>query len=400
MATRLRTPAGAPHARVFLRLWELVITFASAAACSLLPCGPADLLPRSDDSVPANIAALVLMPDRHWPQRSRTSVLTAHDIPPPAPESSWLGAPLLVTDVTRPGEPRVVFNTTIVVNTTARPPVATITIPAGTLASDSTYAIDAPSLCAVTYGDKTRPLLTLRTTGALAPLPLRLGEVTWTAVDTDLIVVPDAGGGCSVSIPAAVATVHLALAPEAEVWRSALWYEFLVDGRVWEYRSAAPILPAPFGLLSDVVYAACAPYKEGNHRQGLAPGSHTLQARAWLPGTATEVSTAPVRFKLECPRAYTPDLTSPGRDLRSQAWGNHPLVYLPLTVSVVAAAVALLILLFARKRKESDLWCQWDWRGCLDRLASVCGLHCRCICRGRRCQIGQPEHSHDAGQDA
>lgn len=110
-------------------------------------------------------------------------------------------------------------------------------------------------------------------------------------------------GSCFRKISAGVLPVEIKLPQAAETFRSQLYYQTLVDNKLWHPLTSQCDLFLP-GISwlgergGDQLYTACDP----GSKAGLSPGRHTVEMRALLPGTDLEYRSEKISVELSCPQ--------------------------------------------------------------------------------------------------
>ena len=136
-----------------------------------------------------------------------------------------------------------------------------------------------------------------------APLPQTLGALAVLDEGRQWIDVGTAVGSCSTSVDAATATVEIALDAAAAPWADVLAYETRVDGAAWapvgSIVQRIPLGSSWVGRARDRVYAICGA-NEMMGFPGVSEGTHTIEMRATIPGTALTLATNSVTVELTC----------------------------------------------------------------------------------------------------
>jgi MYXO-CTERM domain-containing protein len=132
-----------------------------------------------------------------------------------------------------------------------------------------------------------------------APLPQELGTLM---LEDQLIENVEVKEYCGekVAFDAISIFADVKLTQEARPWRDALFFTTLVDGerlqKNFNHNCEDHSLGEDSGGRGYVqLFSLC-----GQHDAGLAPGRHTVQILAWLPGTDTVLETEEVEFELDC----------------------------------------------------------------------------------------------------
>lgn len=145
------------------------------------------------------------------------------------------------------------------------------------------------------------------TTTEAAPLPTTLGSLSAgepTLGDVDL---PADDAACALPVAASYVDVEVDLSDEATPWVEALYFETLVDGRVWRPTGhifgdgEVPPWESWFGRGRDRVYVQCGSTPHGAYAESdLAEGEHTIEMRARVAGTDEFLSAGEVTVNLTC----------------------------------------------------------------------------------------------------
>lgn len=132
-----------------------------------------------------------------------------------------------------------------------------------------------------------------------AELGLQIGPATSASVH-----VPD-GASCSARIMATQVAIDAILAPHASRWREQLLYRSILDGYVeWNLPDSACSLIPPGRSRAetgrDRYFVSCESSWFSHDPPALAPGRHTLQMQAFLPGTDIVLETPVESVFLPC----------------------------------------------------------------------------------------------------
>jgi uncharacterized protein (TIGR03382 family) len=256
----------------------LVVAVASAAvpdtadACSLA-CWDGYFTPGDGATVPANLPTL------HWQPR------TGFNGPPPDP------AKVTFATIAAPG---VALGFTPVKLSNGD----YLLIPAQPLVAGAGYLLRDDNTCSGSTGPSV-----IFAAGPAVPHPTRLGTLRAVERGVAELEVATDGGSCSSKIDADQATVDLEIDPEAAPWRDVLYFETLVDGRPWRPQSNLNLRGAPGaswrGRGVDLVYELCRS-DDPRADKGLGAGSHLVEMRATLLGTAIALAATTVTVELAC----------------------------------------------------------------------------------------------------
>ena len=143
------------------------------------------------------------------------------------------------------------------------------------------------------------------TVSAPAELPTDLGTISASSLeDTELALAEDAS--CTNTQNVITTKIELKLSDDALAWEDALAFETVVNGDFWgpaEFSGQGfPLGSSWVGRGEDLVFAICEenPYSEHSY---LLPGTHTVQMRARIPGTDVVIETNELTLQLDCDAA-------------------------------------------------------------------------------------------------
>ncbi len=190
------------------------------------------------------------------------------------------------------------------------------------LEENALYRFDRPGYCS--GSDPTSwSLSTDFETGPASPYPGNLGQLVVDPV-LQTQVMASAGldyvGACSSSVGAVAVHYEVRLSAEAEPWRDLLVYWSVVDGVAHRNEQslddAWDLNPSPASEGKDYVWVTCDErVPSGTNLIGsVEPGVHSIQLRAWLPGSDVIVTSDTVDVELRCPEVEdptTPDASAP-----------------------------------------------------------------------------------------
>ncbi|HEU0034439.1 MAG TPA: hypothetical protein VFQ53_27640 [Kofleriaceae bacterium] len=249
-----------------------LVTPRIADACSAPSCWGGAFVPGDQGHVPANVGALIWRP--------------------------------MVPNGTAPDVANVVL--TKATNTTPLPFTSTkldngdyLIVPDAPLAAGSSYVLADHNTCDL---GRTGPSVTFTATDD-APLPAQLGSIDVVQGGNAPLAVGTASGSCYADVIADQVKLALVPSADAQPWMDALQFETIVDGRRWLAIGNINDTIAPGatwqGRGRDLVYAVCKT-PDASIDRGLAPGEHTIEFHATLPGTAITWTTEPVTIYLYC----------------------------------------------------------------------------------------------------
>ena len=256
----------------------------SAEACIGLGCtDPWTPLPRSGQSIPANVPALGLYSPGGFDERA----------------VDRLSAIQLVRDGGQPIDLDLDAGTMIVLRPKAP-------LPAG-----ETVVLRYPSLCLLFGADAGTELneVPIEVTAA-APLPFALGALSVQDVGRKRIPV-NAGATCGTNIDATYADLSFSPDPALAAFLPVTGWALIVDGEPWATEEIGMVLPQgqllPFRQDRSQhheqrrilrVHAACGATAEGVDR-GISPGRHVARLEGTLLGTTTTLAVEQ-SFDLSC----------------------------------------------------------------------------------------------------
>jgi len=180
-------------------------------------------------------------------------------------------------------------------------------------------SVNLPSCVTGIYGTDGPPAYASeRATFTVTPAldqPDTLGTLSIGQPRTQTAVLASYGGSCSVDVPVCGVTVELNLSPSIVAWADSLLFTTYVDGAPWAVQGSAnahnPTGGSFVGRGTDLVFMA----NDDTEGAGLTVGGvHTIQMRANLVGTDTDIglATAPIEINLDCADQPMPDGGEPG----------------------------------------------------------------------------------------
>ncbi len=238
----------------------------SAQACAPPPCTPAVLIPAELSTVPANAPAFLFKASHNHLSNE-------------APDAS--GIKLLNA------EGQVVPVDIAAVSPGSRD---FLVKPQSALTPGQAYTVKFPDLCTAT-----EKVLNI-TAGVSAELPTALGTATFAGHRVGTLNVPTSSGSCTANVQAAMAKISLTPTPQLRAYLALSSFRATVAGQTTPLVNHKP--PTADGPLEFEVHSTCTT-SDSFAAMGLAPGAHTVQLHATLPG-ASAPTPAVVDVLLTC----------------------------------------------------------------------------------------------------